>query len=117
MADRARGVDARRTAPSGRRLTRSSPPARTARCPTLSPGTWRSPPASWSTIDWGAQVDGYCSDCTRTVAAGEPTSQAREVYELVLGAEQAGVAAVRAGAGGREVDAAARAVIDAGRSR
>ena len=65
------------------------------------------------TIDWGAEVDGYCSDCTRTVAAGEPTSRAREVYELVLGAQRAGVKAVRAGAGGREVDAAARRVIEA----
>jgi len=65
------------------------------------------------TIDWGAEVDGYCSDCTRTVAAGEPTSRAGEVYELVLGAQRAGVEAVRAGAGGREVDAAARSVIEA----
>lgn len=65
-------------------------------------------------IDWGAEVDGYCSDCTRTIAAGEPSEEAREVYELVLAAQLAGVEAVRAGAGGREVDAAARAVIDAG---
>lgn len=65
-------------------------------------------------IDWGAEVDGYCSDCTRTIAAGQPSDEAREVYELVLAAQLAGVEAVRAGAGGREVDAAARAVIDAG---
>ncbi len=65
-------------------------------------------------IDWGAEVDGYCSDCTRTIAAGEPSDEAREVYDLVLAAQRAGVEAVRAGAGGREVDAAARAVIDAG---
>lgn len=66
------------------------------------------------TIDWGAQVDGYCSDCTRTVAAGEPTAQARGVYELVLCAEQAGVEAVHAGASGKEVDGAARTLIEAG---
>ena len=37
------------------------------------------------TIDWGALLDGYCSDCTRTYATGEGISeQAREVYELVL---------------------------------
>ena len=65
-------------------------------------------------IDWGAEVDGYRSDCTRTIAAGEPSDEAREVYELVLAAELAGVEAVRAGAGGRDVDAAARAVIEAG---
>jgi Xaa-Pro aminopeptidase len=64
-------------------------------------------------IDWGAELDGYCSDCTRTVAAGEPSDQAREIYELVLEAQLAGVDAVRAGAGGREVDGIARAVIDA----
>ncbi|MGO9820150.1 MAG: M24 family metallopeptidase [Solirubrobacteraceae bacterium] len=64
-------------------------------------------------IDWGAEVDGYCSDCTRTVATGEPTDEAREVYELVLAAELAGIDAVQAGAGGREVDAAARTVIEA----
>lgn len=65
------------------------------------------------TIDWGAEVDGYCSDCTRTVAAGKPTPRAREIYELVLGAERAGVQAVRAGTGGREVDGAARTLIEA----
>jgi Xaa-Pro aminopeptidase len=65
-------------------------------------------------IDWGAEVDGYCSDCTRTIAAGEPSAEAREVYELVLAAQLAGLEAVRAGVGGREVDAAARAVIEAG---
>jgi Xaa-Pro aminopeptidase len=64
-------------------------------------------------IDWGAEVDGYCSDCTRTIATGEPGPEAREVYELVLEAELAGVRAVKAGAGGRDVDAVARAMIEA----
>jgi len=71
-------------------------------------------PGELIVIDWGAGVDGYCSDCTRTVATGEPGSEAREVYQLVLDAQRAGVQAVRAGAGGREVDAAARTVIEAG---
>ncbi len=62
-------------------------------------------------IDWGAELDGYCSDCTRTVAAGEPTDQAREIYQLVLDAQLAGLKAVRAGKDGREVDGVARAVI------
>ncbi len=65
-------------------------------------------------IDWGAEVDGYRSDCTRTIAAGEPDGEAREIYELVLAAQLAGVDAVRAGATGRQVDAAARDVIAAG---
>ncbi len=64
------------------------------------------------TIDWGARLDGYCSDCTRTFAAGEPSERAREVYELVLAAQQAGLAAVRPGRSGPEVDAAAREVIE-----
>ena len=62
-------------------------------------------------FDWGALVGGYCSDCTRTIAAGEPGDEERSAYELVLAAQLAGVEAVRAGAGGREVDAVARAVI------
>jgi Xaa-Pro aminopeptidase len=65
-------------------------------------------------IDWGALVDGYCSDCTRTVAAGEPDGEAREVYELVLAAQQAGLEAVLPGAAGTEVDGVSRAIIDAG---
>ncbi|MGA2320023.1 MAG: Xaa-Pro peptidase family protein [Solirubrobacteraceae bacterium] len=65
------------------------------------------------TIDWGALHEGYCSDCTRTYATGEGISaQAREIYELVLEAQEVGVAAVRAGRTGREVDAVARAVIE-----
>jgi Xaa-Pro aminopeptidase len=64
-------------------------------------------------IDMGAIVDGYCSDCTRTFATGEIDTEAREVYELVLEAQQAGLAAVRAGMGGKELDAVARDVISA----
>jgi Xaa-Pro aminopeptidase len=65
------------------------------------------------TIDWGAQHDGYCSDCTRTYATGGGISaQAREVYAVVLEAQLAGLEAVQAGPNGREVDAAAREVID-----
>jgi Xaa-Pro aminopeptidase len=65
------------------------------------------------TIDWGAQLDGYCSDCTRTYATGEGVSaEAREVYATVLAAQEAGVAAVQAGPTGRDVDAIARAVIE-----
>jgi Xaa-Pro aminopeptidase len=65
-------------------------------------------------IDWGAQLDGYCSDCTRTVAIGDPGAEAREIYELVLQAQLAGVRAVAAERGTREIDASARRVIEAG---
>jgi Xaa-Pro aminopeptidase len=64
-------------------------------------------------IDWGARVDGYNSDCTRTIAAGAVSEQDASIYSLVLEAQLAGVGAVRPGAAGREVDAAARAVIEA----
>src|ERR1019366_1000707 len=64
-------------------------------------------------IDWGAELDGYCSDCTRTVATGELDEEALEVYALVLEAQLAALDAVCAGAGGREVDAVARDIITA----
>ena len=64
-------------------------------------------------IDWGAQLDGYSSDCTRTVAAGEPSDHAREIYQLVLDAQLAGLDAVKPGAGGRDVDSVAREMIEA----
>jgi Xaa-Pro aminopeptidase len=71
------------------------------------------PPDVLVTIDWGALHEGYCSDCTRTYATGEAISgQAREVYELVLGAQLRGLEAVKAGLNGREIDAIARAVIE-----
>ena len=65
------------------------------------------------TMDFGCVYHGYCSDMTRTVAVGHVTDEMREVYQTVLCAQKAGIATARAGATGREVDAAARAVIDA----
>jgi len=63
-------------------------------------------------IDWGARHEGYASDCTRTVATGELDPRDREVYELVLRAQEAALVAVRPGPEGREVDAVAREVIE-----
>jgi Xaa-Pro aminopeptidase len=68
-------------------------------------------PGQLVVIDWGARLDGYCSDCTRTVAVGEPSLDAREVYALVLESQMAGLAGVRSGAECRDVDAAARDLI------
>ena len=66
-------------------------------------------------IDMGAIVDGYCSDCTRTVATGELEDQAREVYEVVRSAQEGALDAIRAGLPGTEADAVARdAIIAAG---
>jgi Xaa-Pro aminopeptidase len=63
-------------------------------------------------FDMGAQIDGYCSDGTRTFATGEPGEEARAVYEVVLRAQAAGLEAIRAGVKGEDVDSAARRVID-----
>lgn len=63
-------------------------------------------------FDMGAELDGYCSDCTRTFAVGEPSDEAREVYELVRSAQAAALEAVAAGKEARAVDAVAREIID-----
>ena len=65
-------------------------------------------------VDWGAQLDGYCSDCTRTLATGDLDAEAGEVYGLVLAAQLAGLEAVAPGRTGRSVDAVAREAIEAG---
>lgn len=65
-------------------------------------------PGEFVTIDFGAVVDGYTSDCTRTLVMAPAGDRHREVYHVVLGAQEAALAAVRAGMTGREVDAAAR---------
>ena len=66
-------------------------------------------------IDVGALVDGYHSDMTRTIVVGEPNEEQRRIYDLVLEAQLAGLAAVGAGASARDVDAACRTVLaDAG---
>ena len=62
-------------------------------------------------FDMGAELDGYCSDGTRTFATGEPGDEAREVYDLVLTAQLASLAAIRVGASGKEIDAVAREMI------
>jgi Xaa-Pro aminopeptidase len=61
--------------------------------------------------DFGVILAGYCSDRTRTVHVGRASRQARQMYEAVLGAQQAAIAAVRPGVIAAEVDAAARQVL------
>ncbi len=72
------------------------------------------PPDTLVVVDWGAQLDGYASDCTRTFATGALEGGARRVYELVLRAQQAALAAVRPGPTGKEVDKVARDLIESG---
>ena len=64
------------------------------------------------TMDFGCIKNGYCSDMTRTVAIGHVTEEMERVYETVLSAQLAGIAAARAGVTGAAVDGAARKVID-----
>ena len=64
------------------------------------------------TMDFGAIYGGYCSDMTRTVAIGYATEEMEKVYNTVLQAQLAGIAASKAGVIGREVDNAARKVIE-----
>lgn len=68
------------------------------------------------TLDFGAKVDGYCSDATRTVRASEEAGLARELQKLmtvVAASQDAGLSALRAGVAGQEVDRACREVIEA----
>lgn len=62
-------------------------------------------------FDLGCIVEGYCSDLTRTVVVGKADERHREIYDLVAAAQQAGLDALKAGASGAAVDAAARDVI------
>lgn len=72
-------------------------------------------PGDFVTMDFGASYKGYCSDMTRTVAVGFATEEMEMVYNTVLEAQKAGIAATKAGVPGRDIDAAARKVItDAG---
>ena len=68
----------------------------------------------WLLLDFGAVVDGYCADITRTVVVGARATEAqRALYELVAGAQRRAREGVRAGMPGREADALARDPIEA----
>jgi len=68
-------------------------------------------PGSGVSFDFGAVVDGYCSDFGRTIHIGEPDDEYERVYDLVMAAQAAGAAAVRPGATAADVHRATRAVI------
>jgi Xaa-Pro aminopeptidase len=71
----------------------------------------RLPRRGFLTLDFGVILKGYCSDMTRTVHLGAPKAVERNTYQAVLEAQEAGVAAVSAGASCGEVDEAARGVL------
>ncbi len=62
-------------------------------------------------IDFGARLKGYCSDITRTFAIGQPSKEARYVYEIVQEAQEAAFQAVKEGIKAREIDSVARGII------
>ena len=62
-------------------------------------------------FDWGVRLGGYCSDTSRTVIVGEPDQDFLQVFNTVLEAQQLAIAAVRAGANSKAVDAVAREYI------
>jgi Xaa-Pro dipeptidase len=63
-------------------------------------------------FDFGAVVDGYCSDFGRAVHVGEPSEEFVRCHEIVVAAEAAGAAAAKPGVTGAEVDRVTREVID-----
>jgi Xaa-Pro aminopeptidase len=60
------------------------------------------------TVDFGTRVDGYCSDCTRTVSTGRLPDRLREIYDLCLRAQERACREIRPGMTGVEADALAR---------
>jgi Xaa-Pro aminopeptidase len=71
----------------------------------------RVPRRGFVVCDFGVILAGYCSDRTRTVHVGQPPWEARYLYEAVLEAQEAAIAAVRPGATAAAVDGAARRVL------
>jgi Xaa-Pro aminopeptidase len=69
------------------------------------------PKQGFVTLDFGVILDGYCSDMTRTVHLGKASPDERDVYDSVLEAQEAAVAAVAPGVTAGEVDEAARSVL------
>ena len=65
------------------------------------------------TMDFGAKLDGYCSDMTRTIVIGKADDEIRKLYDTVLKAQLAALDYLRAGADCGEADKVARDIIDA----
>lgn len=80
--------------------------------PHARPGDRRVEEGDLVVLDFGAVVDGYCSDMSRTVMIGEPTPTQTRMLDVVALSQAAGVAAVRHGAVCAEVDRACRSVIE-----
>ena len=75
------------------------------------PSNKRIEESSFVLIDWGAKVDGYCSDLTRVLWTAKIPPKMRKIYEIVLNAQLAAIAKIRPGVSFQSVDAAARSEI------
>ncbi|MFC1979066.1 M24 family metallopeptidase [Chloroflexota bacterium] len=64
------------------------------------------------TMDFGARVDGYCSDITRTVCLGAPDSKLGEIYNIVLDSQMKAINEIKSGMTGEQADKIARNVIN-----
>jgi Xaa-Pro aminopeptidase len=69
-------------------------------------------PGDLVVLDFGGVLDGYCSDLTRTVSVGAPTSDARRLHAAVRDAQRTAIEAVRPGVPAASVDAAARSLLE-----
>jgi Xaa-Pro aminopeptidase len=76
------------------------------------PGPRRIQEGDLVVVDFGALVDGYCSDMTRTFAIGEVSETQQRMLDVVAASQRAGVEAVAAGTEAKDVDQASRDVID-----
>lgn len=63
-------------------------------------------------IDWGAVLKGYCSDLTRTLLVGRVSDRMKEIYKVVLEAQQAAIEFLRPGVTGKQADRVARDIIE-----
>lgn len=63
-------------------------------------------------FDWGAKVNGYCSDISRTIVIGRPDEIFRKVYNTVLDAQSIAIKAIKSGADSRSIDKIARSYIE-----
>lgn len=76
------------------------------------PGAAKLQQGDFLLIDIGVQADGYCSDITRTFVIGEPAAEQIRIYNTVLAANEAAIAASKAGISFAELDQVARTIIE-----
>jgi len=80
--------------------------------PHASPSDWLVETRTLVVVDWGAKIDGYSSDCTRTLSTGAVSGRLRRAYDVCLDAQRAAIAAIRPTMTGVEADQVARAQIE-----